>query len=64
VLQLLFTYTPPLHRLFDNEAIPLWVWPWLIIAGLIFFLVVEVEKLLIRSSGSLRRAVIAVEAGT
>ena len=29
VLQLLFTYAPPLQRLFDNEAIPLRVWPWL-----------------------------------
>src|SRR6516164_8230285 len=63
VLQLLFTYAPPLQRLFDNEAIPLWVWPWLIMAGLVFFLVVEAEKLIIRSSGSLRRAVTAVEAG-
>jgi magnesium-transporting ATPase (P-type) len=63
VLQLLFTYAPPLQRLFDNEAIPLWVWPWLIVAGLVFFLVVEAEKLIIRSSGSLRRAVTAVEAG-
>jgi hypothetical protein len=32
-------------------------------AGLVFFLVVEAEKLVIRSSGSLRRAVTAVEAG-
>jgi len=63
VLQLLFTYAPPLQRLFDNEAIPLWVWPWLIMAGLVFFLVVEAEKLIIRSSGSLRSAVTAVEAG-
>jgi magnesium-transporting ATPase (P-type) len=63
VLQLLFTYAPPLQRLFDNEAIPLWVWPWLIMAGLVFFLVVEAEKLFIRSSGSLRSAVTAVEAG-
>jgi len=63
VLQLLFTYAPPLQRLFDNEAIPLWVWPWLIMAGLVFFLVVEAEKLVIRSSGSLRNAVTAVEAG-
>ena len=63
VLQLLFTYAPPLQRLFDNEAIPFWVWPWLIMAGLIFFLVVEAEKLIIRSSGSLRSAVTAVEAG-
>jgi magnesium-transporting ATPase (P-type) len=64
VLQLLFTYAPPLQYLFDNEAIPLRVWPWLFLAGLVFFLVVEAEKLIIRSSGSLRRAVTAVEAGT
>ena len=63
VLQLLFTYAPPLQRLFDNEAIPLWVWPWLLLGGLVFFLVVEAEKLIIRSSGSLRSAVTAVEAG-
>jgi len=63
ILQLLFTYAPPLQYLFDNEAIPLWVWPWLFAGGLAFFLVVEVEKLVIRSSGSLRRAVTAVEAG-
>src|SRR5262245_3282325 len=63
ILQFLFTYAPPLQRLFDNEAIPLWVWPWLIMAGLVFFLVVEAEKLVIRSSGSLRSAVTAVEAG-
>jgi len=64
ILQLLFTYAPPLQRLFDNEAIPLWVWPWLFLAGLVFFLVVEAEKLIIRSSGSLHRAVTALEAGT
>jgi magnesium-transporting ATPase (P-type) len=63
VLQLLFTYAPPLQRLFDNEAIPLWVWPWLVLGGLAFFLVVEAEKFIIRSSGSLRSAVTAVEAG-
>jgi magnesium-transporting ATPase (P-type) len=63
VLQLLFTYAPPLQYLFGNEAIPLWVWPWLFIGGLVFFLVVEAEKLIIRSSAGLRRAVTAVEAG-
>src|SRR5262249_9693414 len=63
VLQLPSTYAPPLHRLFNNEAVPLWVWPWLFVGGLAFFLVVEAEKLVIRSSGSLRRAVTAVEAG-
>src|SRR5215510_4663849 len=59
ILQLLFTNAPPLQRLFDNEAIPLWVWPWLVLGGVAFFLVVEAEKLIIRSSGSLRSAVTA-----
>jgi hypothetical protein len=64
ILQLLFTYAPPLQAMFGNEAIPLWVWPWLLAGGLVFFLVVEAEKLVIRSSGPLRRAVTTVEAGT
>jgi magnesium-transporting ATPase (P-type) len=63
ILQILFTYAPPLQVLFDNEAIPLWVWPRLFLGGLIFFLVVEAEKMIIRSSASLRSAVTAVEAG-
>jgi magnesium-transporting ATPase (P-type) len=63
ILQLLFTYAPPLQALFDNEAIPLHVWPWLFLAGFVFFLVVEAEKMIIRSSASLRSAVTAVEAG-
>lgn len=64
ILQLLFTYAPPLQALFDNEAIPLDVWPWLFLGGLVFFLVVEAEKMIIRSSNSLRSAVTTVEAGT
>ena len=48
VLQLLFTYAPPFQTLFETEAIPLWVWPWLLVGGLVFFLVVEAEKLIIR----------------
>jgi magnesium-transporting ATPase (P-type) len=48
ILQLLFTYAPPLQALFETEAIPLWVWPWLLLGGFVFFLVVEAEKLLIR----------------
>jgi calcium-translocating P-type ATPase len=63
ILQLLFTYAPPLQALFDNEAVPLRVWPWLFVGGLVFFLVVEMEKMMIRSSASLRSAVTAVEAG-
>jgi magnesium-transporting ATPase (P-type) len=64
VLQLLFTYAPPLRATFGNKAIPLRVWPWLLAAGLAFFLVVEAEKFFIRSSAPLRRAVTAVETGT
>ena len=63
ILQLLFTYAPPLQALFDNEAVPLRIWPWLFVGGLVFFLVVELEKMMIRSSASLRTAVTAVEAG-
>jgi len=63
ILQLAFTCTPPLQAMFGTEAVPLWVWPWLLAGGLLFFLVVEAEKLVIRSSGFLRRVVVAAEAG-
>jgi magnesium-transporting ATPase (P-type) len=64
ILQLLFTYAPPFQAVFGTEAIPLHIWPWLLAGGFVFFLVVETEKFIIRSSGSLRRAVTTVEAGT
>jgi len=64
ILQLLFTYAPPLQAMFGNEAIPLWVWPWLLGGGLLFFTLVEAEKLVIRSSNTLRKTVTTVEAGT
>jgi hypothetical protein len=63
ILQLLFTYAPPFQAMFGNEAIPLWVWPWLLAGGLLFFAVVEAEKLVIRSSDALRKSITAVEAG-
>ena len=50
VLQFLFTYAPMFQSLFETEAIPIWVWPRLLLGGLVFFLVVEAEKLVIRSS--------------
>ena len=56
VLQLLFTYTLPFQDLFETEAIPLWIWPRLFLGGLIFFLVVEGEKLVIRKAGPARAA--------
>jgi magnesium-transporting ATPase (P-type) len=49
ILQLLFTYAPPLQELFGTAAIPLRIWPWLILGGLVFFLVVEAEKWIIRT---------------
>jgi len=64
ILQFLFTYAPPLQRLFGTEAIPARAWPWLFLGGLVFFLVVETEKLIIRSSKALRARVTAAEAGT
>jgi magnesium-transporting ATPase (P-type) len=64
LLQLLFTYAPPLQALFGNQAVPLHVWPWLFAGGLVFFLVVEAEKLVIRASPRLKSAVTSVEAGT
>jgi magnesium-transporting ATPase (P-type) len=51
VLQLLYTYAPPLQYVFETEGIPLHVWPWLFLGGLIFFLVVEIEKAIIRATG-------------
>jgi magnesium-transporting ATPase (P-type) len=55
VLQLLFTYAPPFHAIFGDESLPLWVWPWLIGGGIVFFLAVELEKLVIRSLPTLRQ---------
>jgi magnesium-transporting ATPase (P-type) len=63
VLQLLFTYARPLQELFGNEPLPAYVWPILLLGGVVFFLLVEAEKLIIRSSDSLRRLVSAAEAG-
>jgi magnesium-transporting ATPase (P-type) len=64
ILQTLFTYAPPMQHVFKTEAIPAYAWPWLFLGGLVFFLVVEAEKLIIRSSKSLRSTVTAAEAGT
>jgi magnesium-transporting ATPase (P-type) len=56
ILQLLFTYAPPLQRLFGAAAIPLDVWPWLFLGGFVFFLIVEAEKFVIRAHRSKRRS--------
>jgi magnesium-transporting ATPase (P-type) len=48
VLQLLFTYAPPLQFLFGTAPVPLLVWPWLVFGGFLFFLMVEAEKMILR----------------
>jgi magnesium-transporting ATPase (P-type) len=53
-LQILFTYAPPLQALFHTQAMQLWLWPWLVLAGVLFFLVVEAEKVILRIWGSSR----------
>src|SRR6516162_6456660 len=54
ILQLLFTYAPPLQALFDTRAVPLRVWPWLALGGFVFFLLVEAEKMVLRKVRSSR----------
>jgi hypothetical protein len=36
-----------LQALFDTEAVPLRIWPWLVLGGCLFFLMVEAEKLIL-----------------
>ena len=44
VLQALFTYFPPMQEIFGVEGVPVSVWKWLLLGGVIFFLVVELEN--------------------
>jgi magnesium-transporting ATPase (P-type) len=55
ILQLLFTYAPPLQAVFDTEAVPFWVWPRLLLGGFVFFLLVEAEKMVLRMIRSSRK---------
>jgi magnesium-transporting ATPase (P-type) len=48
VLQALFTYAPFMHYIFGSESLPLWIWKWLLLGGVVFFIVVELEKALVR----------------
>jgi magnesium-transporting ATPase (P-type) len=62
LLQFLFTYARPMQALFETEALPLWVWGRLLIGGLVFFLVVETEKLILRHGVFRQGSVAPVEA--
>jgi magnesium-transporting ATPase (P-type) len=48
LLQVMFTYLPPFQHIFETEAVPFSVWPVILGGGLLFFFVVEAEKLVIR----------------
>ena len=55
--QLLFTHARAFQPLFETEAIPLWIWPRLLLGGLGFFLVIETEKPIIRATESRRQPI-------
>ena len=59
VLQLLFTYAPPLQAVFDTESLPLPAWG-LVGGTVVFFFLVEAEKLVVRSVPRLREAAVVV----
>jgi calcium-translocating P-type ATPase len=61
ILQLLFTYAPPLQAVFDTEAVPFWIWPRLVLGGFVFFLLVEAEKKVLRMVRSSRRAPVTTD---
>ena len=48
VLQLLFTYAPPMQRLFASQPLPGDSWAMILTMGAILFALVELEKALLR----------------
>jgi magnesium-transporting ATPase (P-type) len=48
LLQALFTYALFMHQIFGSESLPLWIWKWLLLGAVVFFIVVELEKILVR----------------
>jgi len=61
VLQLLFTYAPPLQAVFDTEALPFWIWLRLLLGGFVFFLLVETEKMVLRMVRSSRSVPVVMD---
>src|SRR3546814_14174243 len=43
-LQLVFTYAPPMERLFDTRPIAFWDGTAIVAAGIALFVILEVEK--------------------
>lgn len=54
LLQVAFTYAPPLQELFRSAALDLQSWFTILALGFLLFLCVEVEKLALRTLGILR----------
>jgi len=48
VLQLLFVYAPFMHAIFGSEPLPLSTVLWLLLGGMVFFVLVELEKVIVR----------------
>ena len=48
LLQLLFTYVPFMNTIFGSRPLSPHLWGWLLLGGVIFFAVVELEKVLVR----------------
>lgn len=48
VLQVLFTYAPFMNSIFGSVPMPMELCNWLLVGGVVFFLLVELEKLLVR----------------
>jgi magnesium-transporting ATPase (P-type) len=44
LVQLLFTYAPVFHRLFNTESIPANVWPRILLVGVVTFIIIEIVK--------------------
>lgn len=49
--------------MFGVAGLPFWVWPWLLLGGILSFLIVEGEKALIRATPALKGRVTTIEAG-
>ncbi|MDR2856443.1 MAG: HAD-IC family P-type ATPase [Novosphingobium sp.] len=59
LLQLLFTYAPVFHAIFDTAAMPPAAWLTLFAGGIVLFLAVEFEKSVIRAIPALRQAALS-----
>lgn len=48
VLQVAFTYVPFMNAIFGSVPLPWTLWKWLLLGGVLFFILVELEKFLVR----------------